>query len=318
MSKEKFVPDPNNDEAGNKLAEEIWNKEHEVSQEDSPKEDPPVETPSKEDSPKEDPPKEDSPKEDTPKEDLPERKELFIPVGQVKAEKKTLEKELTEKHNNEVAALKQQLEEAKKSPQKPASVDDPRQKAINAFAEATGTDAKTVNDFAESLVPKTATPDNSRIEAVENKQKEQDAERGIEKERREQETLYTDQFQKDVAGNEELMTKLENLGYSSADVKQKLHDFVFTKEGMAYKKIPLGEVLTIRLDSLFPAKKKSAESSHGGSARGKGEKAFSKSNPATDEQVKAMNPKEFKEYSDMMGRGSVMTAGVRRQGKQLN
>jgi hypothetical protein len=215
------------------------------------------------------------------------RKVLYIPVGQVHAEKKKLERELRAEYEEKMKVLQTEKD-------KPEDI-ELRKKAV---AEKLGLDVEHISELM-SLMPKAELPlskEDLQLLTEEAKTKTE------EKQIKQQETLYSDEFIQQVSSSEPIKQQLTSLGYSLDEAKTILHDFVFTPEGEKYAQVPLGEIVGLKLSSLFPKKKTSAEKGSGGNSTGG--KTFDKANPATPEDITGMSDKEFKEYSDRLGTGS--------------
>ena len=248
------------------------------------------------------------------------RKVLFIPVGQVKAEKKALENKLKGEFQTQIDGLKTtitdlttKLGSGVKTTGEKTEIKQEITDEVKKVAEKWGVEPEMVLEII-ALVPKPAEVKPTDTMSDEDKetlkkQRERD-------EAEHQTNLFNTEFvgsdeKPGVANNEEIKKLVEDRGYTLEQAKAKLYDFVFSTAGEAYAKIPLSEILQMKLSTLLPQKKKSAESGRGGTGSGAGGKSDKKGIP-TKEEMDAMSDEEFLKQSNELGKGSGME--IRRVG----
>lgn len=252
--------------------------------------------------------KSDEDKDDDEKEG---RKVLFIPVGQVKAEKKALENKLKGEFQTQIDGLKTTITDlttklgsggntaGEKKEIKQEITDE-----VKKVAEKWGVEPEMVLEII-ALVPKPAAPEKESMSDEDKETLKKQRERD---EAEHQTNLFNTEFvgsdeKPGVANNEEIKKLVEDRGYTLEEAKAKLYHFVFSTAGEAYAKIPLSEILQMKLSTLLPQKKKSAENGRGGTATNAGKKSDNKGVP-TKEEMDNMSDDEFLKQSNDLGKGS--------------
>ena len=256
-------------------------------------------------------------KSDKDEDDDEGRKVLFIPVGQVKAEKKALENKLKGEFQTQIDGLKTTITDltTKLDGVKPSEKKEIKQEItdeVKKVAEKWGVEPEMVLEIIALAKPAESKPTDSMTEEDKEtlrKSRERD-------ETEHQTNLFNTEFvgsdeKPGVANNEEIKKLVEDRGYTLEEAKAKLYHFVFSTAGEAYAKIPLSEILQMKLSTLLPQKKKSAESGRGGTGSGAGGKSDKKGIP-TKEEMDAMSDEEFLKQSNELGKGSGME--IRRVG----
>ena len=247
------------------------------------------------------------------------RKVLFIPVGQVKAEKKALENKLKGEFQTQIDGLKTtitdlttKLGSGVKTTGEKTEIKQEITDEVKKVAEKWGVEPEMVLEIIALAKPAESKPTDSMTEEDKEtlrKSRERD-------ETEHQTNLFNTEFvgsdeKPGVANNEEIKKLVEDRGYTLEQAKAKLYDFVFSTAGEAYAKIPLSEILQMKLSTLLPQKKKSAESGRGGTGSGADGKSDKKGIP-TKEEMDAMSDEEFLKQSNELGKGSGME--IRRVG----
>lgn len=241
--------------------------------------------------------------ETTTKTDDEGRKVQFLPIGQVKAEKKALEKRLRGEFDSERGTLQSTIDTLTSQLQGKTTGERREIKAeitdeVKKVAEKWSVEPEMVLD----ILALTPTPEPQPALSEEDREVLAHARERAEADH--QISQFNEHFEKEVAASDELRKAIEDRGYSLSEVKSKLQTFALGTEGEPYAKVPLDEILTLKLAHLLPQKKKTAEPGRGGTASGT-QKGYSKDSMPTPEEIAAMTPEEFDKFSDDLGKGSM-------------
>lgn len=253
------------------------------------------------------------------------RRQVMIPVARVNQRIKETRQQVEAEYSgkitdltNQVTTLQEQLNKGNGSQQKVDTSVEKLTQVATEIAEKHNSDPELVKDILSSFqqLNKAGVEIPAELKDAIERIRKFDADH---KEREETDAIlnqYQDEFQKEIAGNADLVNEIRASGLTLDEFKERLQELVLGEDGGRYAKLSLSEVLAMRRADLLPAKKKSADSSRQRTVTGQSEADPDNFRMLSAEEINAMTPEEFQKYSDDLGKNQ--KSRITRRGQPIN
>ncbi len=252
-------------------------------------------------------------------EEVKPRRQVLIPIARVKQNEKRLRAELEGKISElttQVETLQKQVTGAGDGGEQAQAKQADKVKKLTdiatAIAEKHDSDPELVKEILASAaalndakveLPKELTDAVARLDAAQKKRDEEDAEKDETDEILGQyEEEFTETFSVKTDEGKTLVAQIKASGLTIEQFKERLQDLVLGEEGEKFAKLSLTEVFELKKSKLLPKKAKSADGGSGRTATGQSE--ASDTELLSAEEINAMSPQEFEQYSERMAKGT--------------